>query len=126
MIRQFTISLHNVDLALSSKAVAGHPRLFDKPLNFDVHVGRPLDTDYANRLVHEWDVTLPITVACDLGPLSLRVTHAMYTAIRHIVDDNFLTTRHHAEDALKALRAVDLQPLVCRRTNAGNNGEIGM
>lgn len=67
-----------------------------------------------------------MTVTCDLGPLSLRATHAMYTAIRHVVDDNLLTTRHHAEDALKALRAVDLVPLAGRRVNAGNNGETGM
>lgn len=38
VIRCFTISLHDLELALSSKSVADHPRLFDKPLNFDVQV----------------------------------------------------------------------------------------
>lgn len=42
--------------------------------------------------------------------LRLEATPATHAFIRRLVDDNLMTSRHHAEEALRALRAVDLQP----------------
>lgn len=42
--------------------------------------------------------------------LRLEANSATHAFLRRIVDDNLMTSRHHAEEALRALRAVDLKP----------------
>ncbi len=115
VLRRFALGFEGVELGLASPQVEGHPRVLEAPLSFVVQVSRPLDVEYGARLAREWDgVELPLHVTATLGPVRLRATHAAYSLLRRVVEENLLTQRHHAEALLKELRALDLPPLATR------------
>jgi hypothetical protein len=109
ILRRLAVRVQNLRLSLESPDVDPLPVL-KEAVACDVDIIRPLDSDYATQLARAFEGVdvHAIVINGRITTIGLRATSANYAFVFRVLSDNILSSRHHAEDALRSLRTVDL------------------